>query len=145
MEDVNLKIKELINVKFNGNKSSFARKLGISEGNVRGYVANIEPKYSFFARLFRALPEISHEWLFCGKGEMIKQDKIIPHLHQEIKENNNTQVTGDVSMNDAKKNEEIFQKNEELLRKNEELLQKNEELLKQNQMYLEIISNLSKR
>lgn len=71
MEDINVRIKELIDKKFNGNNSKFARKLNISEGNVRGYINNTEPKFSFFSRLFSELPEISYEWLLLGKGDMM--------------------------------------------------------------------------
>ena len=71
MEDINVRIKELIDKKFNGNNSKFARKLNISEGNVRGYINNTEPKFSFFSRLFSELPEISYEWLLLGKGDML--------------------------------------------------------------------------
>ena len=71
MEDINVRIKELIDKKFNGNNSKFARKLNISEGNVRGYINNTEPKFSFFSRLFSELPDISYEWLLLGKGDML--------------------------------------------------------------------------
>ena len=71
MEDINVRIKELIDKKFNGNNSKFARKLNISEGNVRGYINNTEPKFSFFSRLFSELPGISYEWLLLGKGDML--------------------------------------------------------------------------
>ena len=45
--------------------------MNISEGNVRGYINNTEPKFSFFSRLFSELPEISYEWLLLGKGDML--------------------------------------------------------------------------
>ena len=77
MEDINVRIKELIDKKFNGNNSKFARKLNISEGNVRGYINNTEPKFSFFSRLFSELPEISYEWLLLGKGDMLYLPEIL--------------------------------------------------------------------
>ena len=85
MEDINVRIKELIDKKFNGNNSKFARKLNISEGNVRGYINNTEPKFSFFSRLFSELPEISYEWLLLGKGDMLlhsgehQEPAAVPH------------------------------------------------------------------
>lgn len=85
MEDINIRIKELIDKKINGNNSKFARKLNISEGNVRGYINNTEPKFSFFSRLFSELPEISYEWLLLGKGDMLlpsgehQEPAAVPH------------------------------------------------------------------
>ena len=47
----------------------FADKLGVSEGNIRGYIKGVVPKADILEKIVRTF-EISPEWLLTGKGEM---------------------------------------------------------------------------
>lgn len=73
MEDINLRIKQLCEVKFHGKIGEFARSIGVSDANIRGYIVrNIEPGYKFFVKCLEGVPDISLEWLILGKGDMYK-------------------------------------------------------------------------
>lgn len=56
-----------------GKNTVFAEKLGISEGNIRGYIKGVVPKADVLEKIVRTC-DISPEWLLTGRGEMLKQD-----------------------------------------------------------------------
>lgn len=56
-----------------GKNTVFADKLGISEGNVRGYINGVIPKADTLEKIVRTY-DVSPAWLLTGQGEMLKQD-----------------------------------------------------------------------
>lgn len=73
MNTINERIKTLVIHFTEGNNSLFASKLGISEANIRNYIAKTEPKYSVLEKIVNTF-EINYEWLLTGKGEMLKSE-----------------------------------------------------------------------
>lgn len=69
---ISLRISAIINELFNGNKSEFARTVGISEAAVRSYMANTIPKADVLEKIANKTA-ISCEWLILGRGDMIVQ------------------------------------------------------------------------
>lgn len=62
----------------NGKNTVFADKLGVSEGNIRGYIKGVVPKADILEKIVRNY-DISPEWLLTGKGSMIKgNDAALP-------------------------------------------------------------------
>lgn len=57
-----------------GKNTVFAEKLGVSEGNIRGYIKGVVPKADILEKIVRTY-EISSVWLLTGEGEMLKDDK----------------------------------------------------------------------
>lgn len=52
-----------------GKNTVFAEKLGVSEGNIRGYIKGVVPKADVLEKIVRTY-DVSPEWLLTGKGEM---------------------------------------------------------------------------
>lgn len=52
-----------------GKNTVFAEKLGVSEGNIRGYIKGVVPKADVLEKIVRSY-DISPEWLLTGHGEM---------------------------------------------------------------------------
>lgn len=69
---ISLRINRIINELFDGNKSEFARIVGISESAVRSYLANTIPKADVLEKIANNTA-ISCEWLVLGRGNMIAQ------------------------------------------------------------------------
>ena len=68
---ISKRIEQLVEVVSAGNKSEFARVVGISEANVRNYIAGKLPKFDTLFALVEKL-EINAEWLLSGEGEIFK-------------------------------------------------------------------------
>ncbi|WP_312312213.1 S24 family peptidase [Empedobacter brevis] len=73
MNTINERIKTLVMHFTEGNNSMFANKLGVSEANIRNYIAKTEPKYSILEKIVNTF-EINYEWLLTGNGEMLKSE-----------------------------------------------------------------------
>ena len=52
-----------------GKNTAFAEKLGVSEGNIRGYIKGVVPKADVLEKIVRTY-DVSPEWLLTGNGEM---------------------------------------------------------------------------
>ena len=71
MDDcISLRINRIITELFNGNKSEFARIIGVSESAVRSYLANTLPKADVLEKIAKNIA-ISCEWLVMGSGDML--------------------------------------------------------------------------
>ena len=57
-----------------GKNTVFADKLGVSEGNIRGYIKGVVPKADVLEKIVRTY-DVSPKWLLTGEGE-INQIKI---------------------------------------------------------------------
>lgn len=68
---ISLRIKKIIDELYNGNKSEFARIVGISESNVRSYLGDTVPKADVLIKIATKIA-ISCEWLLLGKGNMLQ-------------------------------------------------------------------------
>ncbi len=56
-----------------GKNTVFASKLGVSEGNIRGYLKGIMPKADILEKIVKTY-DINARWLLLGEGEMEKSD-----------------------------------------------------------------------
>ena len=56
-----------------GKNTLFADKMGVSEGNIRGYIKGVVPKADVLEKIVRTY-DVSPEWLLTGRGDMLKQD-----------------------------------------------------------------------
>ncbi|MFA6199366.1 MAG: hypothetical protein WC679_03020 [Bacteroidales bacterium] len=68
MNDICLRIKDIIDREFNGNNSAFSRKVGILEPTIRSYLSGSIPKADKIATICSKL-EISCDYLLLGKQE----------------------------------------------------------------------------
>jgi len=97
MNTINERIKSLVLHFTDGNNTLFANKLGISEANIRNYIAKTEPKYSVLEKIVNTF-EINYEWLLTGKGEMLKSEsnseKIIVSNSEGVPYYENVEVAG---------------------------------------------------
>lgn len=76
---INDRVRQIIEVLFNGNKSAFANKVGITPSVVDNIVGKRQGKPSFdVIEKISALAEVSIDWLIMGKGEMYKEHSLIP-------------------------------------------------------------------
>lgn len=63
----------IIEVVGHGNKSDIARRLDVSEANLRGYTNDgRQPKYETLRAIVRNL-EVDSRWLLTGEGEMLRK------------------------------------------------------------------------
>lgn len=58
----------------NGKNTVFAEKLGVSEGNIRGYIKGVLPKADVLEKIVRTY-ELSPLWLLTGEGNMLNTPK----------------------------------------------------------------------
>lgn len=56
-----------------GRNTAFADRLGVSEGNIRGYIKGVVPKADVLEKIVRTC-DVSPDWLLTGRGEMQKSD-----------------------------------------------------------------------
>lgn len=83
---ISLKINKIINDLFEGNKSEFARTVGVSESAVRSYLANTIPKADVLEKI-ASKTAISCEWLILGRGDMIvRPEKGEAHSESPLEE-----------------------------------------------------------
>lgn len=63
---------ELIMSKFNFNKNSFSKAIGITNNVTIGYIINEqrEPSYQVLVKILQTFDSINADWLLTGKGEM---------------------------------------------------------------------------
>lgn len=145
MADINLRISELRDKLFGGSNSEFARQIGMSEANIRGYASNIEPKYRFFAKCYERIPRLNMDWLLNGKGEMLRNEQIfdtpssIDSLEAKI---SNEQDNGHLkqALNDTHSliecEQKLRQKEEEIMELRLRITQIQEDLLKSQQQFI---------
>ena len=67
------RISEIVEHFGNGKNTVIASKLGVSEGNIRGYVKNVMPKHDFLEKIVRCF-DVDSTWLLTGIGTMLKED-----------------------------------------------------------------------
>jgi phage repressor protein C with HTH and peptisase S24 domain len=78
-ETIHDRIKRLVDHYGNGANTVFANLIGVSEGNIRGYIKGVVPKQDFLEKVVRNC-DVSPEWLLTGVGDMIK-DCALPIAH----------------------------------------------------------------
>jgi phage repressor protein C with HTH and peptisase S24 domain len=73
-ETIHDRISQLVDY-FGDNKNTvFAKLVGESEANVRGYKVNVVPKHPFLEKIVRNL-DVSPRWLLTGEGEMLSSEQ----------------------------------------------------------------------
>jgi transcriptional regulator with XRE-family HTH domain len=71
---ISLRIKRIITELYEGNQSEFARRIGISESNVRSYLVGTTPKADVLEKIVNNIA-ISYEWLLTGEGAMLRNEQ----------------------------------------------------------------------
>lgn len=61
------RIKYLVDIKAGGKNTAFAKKLGISEANIRGYIKGVIPKADVLEKIVISY-EVNAMWLLTGLG-----------------------------------------------------------------------------
>ncbi|WP_417940356.1 hypothetical protein [Flavobacterium sp. RS13.1] len=88
--NINKRIEEIINTLFNGKKSHFANKIGVSPTVVENIVGTRQGKPSFgvLEKIAFAIENINTHWLLTGTGTMIRKEKkeTINNEYVEIKD-----------------------------------------------------------
>lgn len=69
------RIGELVRQFGSSKNTVFAAKIGVSEGNIRGYIKGIMPKQDVLEKIVTCL-DVSAEWLLTGNGDMLRQPVI---------------------------------------------------------------------
>ena len=70
MSTIHDRIQDIVK-EFGGNKNTVvAKKLGVSEANIRGYIKGIMPKEDVLEKIVRCY-DVSAYWLLTGKGSMM--------------------------------------------------------------------------
>jgi transcriptional regulator with XRE-family HTH domain len=72
--NISLRIKRIVTELYGGNQSEFARRIGISESNVRSYLVGTTPKADVLEKIVNHIA-ISYEWLLTGKGFMLRDEQ----------------------------------------------------------------------
>lgn len=72
-ETIHDRIGELVKEFGEGKNTVFASKLGVSEGNIRGYIKGIVPKHDILEKIVKCF-DINAEWLLTGIGEMKRKE-----------------------------------------------------------------------
>lgn len=110
METINDRIEQLINAQFGGNKSSFAKQLGLERYNLSNYISSkrrSKPSVDIIAKIVSLL-DVDAYWLLTGEGEMLKsgtadQSNAVSHLSVQGGEVNVTQSNTNSADNETVK------------------------------------------
>ncbi|MGN1263972.1 MAG: S24 family peptidase [Prevotella sp.] len=79
-ETIHERIKEMVDFFGGGANTTFANIVGVSEGNIRGYIKNVVPKQDFLEKVVRNC-DVNPTWLLTGNGEMIINAREVPIAH----------------------------------------------------------------
>lgn len=73
-EAINQRVNKLIEYYTGGNKSKFARQIEVGIGSINSVVGKQQsiPRVETIESILRYYPEINRDWIYNGKGEMIK-------------------------------------------------------------------------
>jgi len=74
VETIHDRIQTLVDTFGNGKNTTFAEKVGVNEGNIRGYIKGIVPKHDFLEKVVRNCESLSPSWLLTGEGSMLLDD-----------------------------------------------------------------------
>lgn len=74
-ETIHDRIKQMVDFYGGGANTVFANLIGVSEGNVRGYIKGVVPKQDFLEKVVRSC-DVNPEWLLTGIGSMEKEKDI---------------------------------------------------------------------
>lgn len=69
-EPINKRIEELVETRYNGNKSAFASDIGVSEANVRNYMKETMPKLNVVTKIIEVC-NVDYKWLVLGESETV--------------------------------------------------------------------------
>ena len=110
METINDRIECIVNDKFSGNKSSFAKAIGLDRFTIGNYIGSkrrSKPPVDMLEKIVRAL-NVDAYWLLTGEGEMLKSDatdqsNAVSHLNVQGGEVNVTQSNTNSADNETVK------------------------------------------
>lgn len=76
-DTVNARINELVNFFSQGNKSAFAKAIGISNQSLGEIVGRRQsaPSFAALQKIFVAFPQVRMQWLILGHGQMLEKEK----------------------------------------------------------------------
>lgn len=70
-ETIHDRIAELVQMYGDGKNTFFAEKIGVSEGNIRGYIKGVMPKQDVLEKIVRCF-DVNPDWLLTGRGDKRK-------------------------------------------------------------------------
>lgn len=76
-DTIHERIAEIVARLGNGKNTAIASMIGISEGNIRGYIKGVMPKQDVLEKIVISL-DVNPDWLLTGRGQMLKDDGGIP-------------------------------------------------------------------
>lgn len=76
-ETIHERIGEIVVALGDGKNTLIASKIGVSEGNIRGYVKGVMPKQDVLEKIVRNL-DVNPDWLLTGRGSMLKSAEVKP-------------------------------------------------------------------
>jgi transcriptional regulator with XRE-family HTH domain len=95
---INDRIQLLINELFDGNKSKFAQKIGISGSHISNYLGNKRrsiPSFEMIEDIYKSIEGINPEWLLTGEGEWkknlnstVSDNQLTDYLSRKLDEKN---------------------------------------------------------
>lgn len=74
IETIHVRIAKCVQIFGGGKNTLFADKIGVSEGNIRGYIKGVVPKADVLEKIVRNC-DVSSEWLLTGQGDMLKSQR----------------------------------------------------------------------
>ena len=72
MENFCDRLQQMIDYYGSGRNATFAKKLGLSESNIRAWLGGTLPKLDAIERIAKYCEDVSLPWLILGEGTMIK-------------------------------------------------------------------------
>lgn len=78
MQTINDRMELLVNSYFNGNKSLFAKSIGLAPTAISGYLGKqrrSKPSIDVILAILKAVPQVNCMWLLSGEGDMLKSNE----------------------------------------------------------------------
>ena len=82
---VNQRVRELIDVMYNGNISAFCKEVNAKQSSISSTVGGrmSSPSFDLLKSITTVICDINTEWLLTGKGEMFKEKNELPKILNE--------------------------------------------------------------
>lgn len=148
MSTINQRIRDIFVHSGEKNVSAFAKTLDIPQSTMSEYInTKKEPKYTALVKIAEKYEDISLDWLFLGKGPMLREHEP-EHNVYDINYGNKVEGNGNITGNTApvhyntETDEETYNEVVALRNENKELKKKNEDLTTRCLAYADKLAKL---